>query len=373
LQKDLAKKMVFLSGPRQTGKTTLAKSFLQKNPGLYLNWDDVDDRRKILARDWIDEERLLVIDELHKYSRWKNFLKGTYDTQNHIHQFLVTGSARLDTFKKGQDSMMGRFYSWRLHPLCLSELKNDFAIKSTESALERLLRVGGFPEPFFAKNDIAVKRWRKERTQAVFRQDIRELENIRDLSLLEIFHDTLTERVSSGIVVSNIARDLEIAPKTGKNWLELLERSFALFLIRPYSKGLSKAILKTPKVYFYDNGEVRGDDGARFENLVACHLLKRIQFLEDSKGDRYRLCYLEDKQKHSVDFGIVKNNRLVCLLEVKLSDETISPSLVYFRERLGVETCIQLVYSAKRSYRKNGVWVASAAEWLSRPLEEEFW
>lgn len=348
----------------------MVKELLGKNVGIYLNWDDTDHRKKILARDWSDEDKLIALDEIHKYSRWKNFIKGTYDTQKEKHQFIITGSAKIDIYKKGQDSMLGRFFSWRLHPLCLSELKHTFQ-ESGPSCLEKLLSLGGFPEPYFEGKETFAKRWRKEKIKLVFRQDIQELESIKDIALLELFYLALTERVAGETVLSNIARDLEIAPKTAKAWLNVLEKTYSTFSIRPYSKGISKAITKTPKVYLYDNGEVAGDIGSRLENLVANHLLKRIHFLEDVSGDDYDLAYLRDKQGHEIDFVIVKNKKPVMLIEVKVSDSSRSKSFYYFKERLKINKCVQLVMNLDRTTTKDDILVTPLIDWLSKPLDEE--
>lgn len=371
ITRDLLKKMVFISGPRQSGKTTLVENIINDQRSIYLNWDDLDGRRNILARNWSDEDEIIAFDELHKYSRWKNFLKGTYDTQKTKHKFIVTGSARLDLYKKGQDSMMGRFFSWRLHPLCLAELKHCFDYKS-ENVITDLLELGGFPDPFFQGDITYAKRWRNERINLVFRQDINEIENVRDINILEMFYSILRERVGAEIVLSNIARDLEIAPKTAKAWLSLLERTYALFVIMPFSKNLTKAIVKTPKVYFYDNGEVEGDIGSKFENLVATHLLKKIQFLEDATGERYELNYIRDRNGPEVDFLIVKNRKPLLLIEAKVSDDVRSKSLYYFMEKLKIEKAVQLVLNPIKANTKDGILVISASEWLSQKLENSF-
>ena len=367
---DVTKKMVFLTGPRQSGKTTLVNDMLQNLPGIYLNWDDPDHRKLILSRNWSDEDTYIALDEIHKFSRWKNFLKGTYDTQKAKHRFIVTGSANLDIYKKGQDSMLGRFFSWRVHPLCLSELKHQFKIIEDKN-LDKLLTFGGFPEPFFEGKEVFAKRWRKEKLKLVFRQDIQELESIKDISLLELFYQALIDRVSSEVVLSNLARDLEIAPKTAKSWLNVLEKTYAVFIVRPFGKGIAKAITKTPKVYLYDNGEVTGDEGAKFENLVASHLYKRIQFLEDLYGDKYELNYLRDKNGHEIDFVILKNNRPVCLIEAKLTDLTRSKSFYFYKDRLKIKHCVQIVKGQIKPSTKDDILVTSAVDWLSRPLEAE--
>jgi predicted AAA+ superfamily ATPase len=367
IEKDLVSKMVFLSGPRQCGKTTLAKAILNhRTKSLYLNWDSHDDRRRILSRDWSEDSKLIVFDEIHKYPRWKNWLKGLYDTTEGRHQFLVTGSARLDVYRRGGDSMFGRYHPWRLHPFCLAELPKGF---SPKTAFFRLLERGGFPEPFLARDVVNAKRWRRERRELLLREDLRDLERVREITLISLLMEQLTDRVGSLVVVSNMARDLEVAPKTVKHWIDLLERMFLLFVVMPYSQSLPRALRKPFKVYFYDNAEAEGsNEGPRFENLVASHLFKRIQFLEDSTGDEYQLRFLRDKEGHEVDFLILKNRKPSALIEAKWSELKPSASLRYFGEKLKVKTRIQLVAKLSQKEVRQGVEIWPAVEWLSQDL-----
>ena len=368
IENDLKKKMVFLSGPRQCGKTTLAKQILQEQKsGLYLNWDDSDHRKRILHRDWSDDQWLIVLDEIHKYPKWKSWLKGLYDTTQEKHCYLITGSARLDIYRRGGDSMLGRYHPWALHPFCLAEKPESMDVAT---CFQRLLELGGFPEPFLSGDPILAKRWRRERRDLVLREDIRDLERIREITLLSLLVDQLATRVGGPVVVSNIAEDLQVAPKTVKHWIEILARMYLVFSVTPYTKSLPRAIQKPPKVYFYDNSEVTSDDpGARFENLIATHLLKRLDFLKDSQGDRYELNYVRDKEGHEVDFVILKERKPICLIEAKWSDPSPSSSLTYFGEKLDVQNRIQLVGNLKQPLQKKGVRVVNAAEWLSQPLD----
>ena len=258
---DLRKKMVFVGGPRQVGKTTLAKAILSKNfpAGIYLNWDYDEDRQDILEKKWSDENDLLIFDELHKFPRWKSWIKGLYDVSHEIHSFLITGSARLDIYRRGGDSLMGRYHYWRLHPFTLDEIPNGF---SSKEAFNRLMTVGGFPEPFLDGDEREARRWRRERFDRVIREDVRDLESVRNIQLLSMFLDLLRHRVGGLVRLSNIASDIQISPKTAKSWLEILERMYLVFSVRPYTKSLPRAVLKPPKVYFFDNGDVLGDEGA---------------------------------------------------------------------------------------------------------------
>ena len=351
---DLKKKMVFVGGPRQVGKTTLAKAVLSAAfpAGRYLNWDFDEDRQDILQKRWSADNTLLVFDELHKFPRWKRWIKGIYDVSHETHSFLVTGSARLDVYRRGGDSLMGRYHYWRLHPFTLDEIPKGI---SPKEAFHRLMTVGGFPEPFLDGDERSARRWRRERFDRVIREDVRDLESIRNIQLLGMYLDLLRHRVGGLITLSNIANDLQISPKTAKLWLEVLERMYLVFSVRPYTKSLPRAVLKPPKVYFFDNGDVLGDEGARFENLVATSLLKRLHFLEDRDGSRYELRYIRYKEGREVDFVIVKDGELEELIEAKFSDENISKSLLYYAKRLNPKRATQIVATTKRPFDKNQI------------------
>lgn len=364
---DLNKKMVFVGGPRQVGKTTLAKAILTKNfpAGRYLNWDYDEDRQDILQKKWSVENNLLAFDELHKFPRWKTWIKGIYDVSHQVHSFLITGSARLDVYRRGGDSLMGRYHYWRLHPFTLDEIPNGI---SPEDAYKRLLTVGGFPEPFLDGNERNARRWRRERFDRVLREDVRDLEQIRNIQLLGMFLDLLRYRVGGLITISNMASDLQVSPKTAKSWLEVLERMYLVFSVRPYTKSLPRAVLKPPKVYFFDNGDVLGDEGARFENLVAASLLKRLHFLEDRDGYRYELRYIRDKEGREVDFAIIKEGRLIELIEAKHSDENISKHLLYYAERLKPEKAVQIVAKIRRPYDKGRIKVVDPITYFRQQI-----
>ena len=360
---DLKKKMVFVGGPRQVGKTTLAKAVLSAAfpAGRYLNWDFDEDRQDILQKRWSADNTLLVFDELHKFPRWKRWIKGIYDVSHETHSFLVTGSARLDVYRRGGDSLMGRYHYWRLHPFTLDEIPKGI---SPKEAFHRLMTVGGFPEPFLDGDERSARRWRRERFDRVIREDVRDLESIRNIQLLGMYLDLLRHRVGGLITLSNIANDLQISPKTAKLWLEVLERMYLVFSVRPYTKSLPRAVLKPPKVYFFDNGDVLGDEGARFENLVATSLLKRLHFLEDRDGYRYELRYIRDKEGREVDFVIVKEGELEELIEAKFSDDNISKSLLYYAKRLNPKRATQIVATTKRPFDKNQIKVTDPVSYF---------
>lgn len=367
--RDLKRKMVFLAGPRQCGKTTFALDLLaeQQSPGsdfqCYFNWDDDSDRKALLERKFPPEKSVLVFDEIHKFKRWKNWIKGIFDKNKLLYSILVTGSARLDVYRRGGDSLLGRYHLWRLHPIGFDEIPAD--IDSTE-ALRRLMTLGGFPEAFLNGDEREARRWRRDRLQRVLRDDVRDLENVRDISTLELFVAALRTRVGGLVTLSNIAADLQVAPKTLKAWLLVLERMYVVFTIYPYTKGLARSLQKPPKIFFYDTGDVDGDNGARFENLVGTQILKRYQYLEDRDGYEYGVHYLRDKDKREVDFLIVKEGKPHLLLEAKWNDQEISPTLRYYAQKLKPKHVVQVVGELKQGYQKDGIRVVSAASYFAK-------
>jgi predicted AAA+ superfamily ATPase len=364
---DLKKKMVFIGGPRQVGKTTLAKSFLGEEsltPSAYFNWDNPDHRLVIQKRSWKSGMKFIIFDELHKLKRWKSWIKGIYDVEKETTNFLVTGSARLDVYRRGGDSLQGRYHYWRLHPFTLDECPPDL---TPQECYQRLLTVGGFPEPFFANNLVEAARWRRERYERFVREDIRDLESVRDLQTLSLFAELLRERVQSVVTLSNLARDLEISPVTAKHWLTVFESMYYVFVLRPFTFKLSRSVKKQPKVYFFDNGEIESP-GAKLENLVATHLLKRVHFLQDAYGENLDLYFLRDKDGREVDFVIARGGKIEELYEVKLSDGPIDESLRYYTKKLKPKRSFQVVGTNERSFEVDGIQVISPWELFSKPL-----
>lgn len=363
IRNDLKKKMVFIGGPRQVGKTTLARHLLKTDfpQGRYFNWDYGDDRHELLAQKWHDDAGLVVFDELHKYRGWKNWIKGIYDINETRTRFLVTGSARLDVYRRGGDSLVGRYHYWRLHPFGLDEYPENMR---PEEVFDRLMRVGGFPEPFLDGDEREARRWRRERFDRVLKEDIRDLEALRHISLLDLFVHQLKTRVGSLIVMSNLAGEIQVSPKTASKWLEVLERMYLVFAVRPYTKNLPRAVVKPPKVFFYDNADVIGDKGAVFENLVASHLIKKLNFQEDRDGYRYELRYIRDKEGREVDFIILKDGRIEELIEVKYSDENVSKHLTYYAEKLNPPKATQIVAGLKHPYSRGKISVVDPVSYF---------
>ncbi len=362
LVRDLDKKMVFLTGPRQVGKTTLAKSLSSQWPKLYyLNYDSERDRPVIFRQEWDRKAPLVVLDEVHKLKKWKSRLKGVYDTEGIPPRILVTGSARMDVYRRGGDSLAGRYFLHRLYPLSVRELRGQ---GKPQEILNRLIDLGGFPEPFLGQSEEEAQRWRKQHLERIVREDIQDLEPVKDVQTLLLLVEMLRERVGSPVSYGKLAGDLEISPHTVKRWIQILENMYVLFVVPSYHRNIARAILKEPKIYFYDTGSVRGDRGARLENAVAVSLRKWLHFLEDTKGIETRLHYLRDKEKREVDFAVFKDGKLDILLEVKSTDTALSKSLAYYHQRLKPRESLQLVHDGIRTRTVDWISVTEAAPWL---------
>lgn len=353
---------MLLSGPRQVGKTTLSKSIYASYD--YLNWDAHEDRSLFDEKTWDRKKDLVIFDEIHKKPKFKSWLKGTFDKEGVRPRILVTGSARLDIAKKMGDSLAGRFYGYRLHPLDLWELGQNFPKVSLEKNYNKLLECSGFPEPFFAKENIH-KKWSTTHLDLILRQDLLDLESIRSISKIETLIVLLRARVGSTVSYASLARDLEVDGKTVKKWLDILENLFVLFKVPPFHKNIARAILKEPKYYFYDVAQVRGEEGQKFENLVALSLKKQIDLAHDRFGLKSNLYFLRTKDGAEIDFYVDSEDTKGHLIEVKLSDDARSPHFNRFIPQLKPLTSVQLVknLSREKTY-PDGVEIRAALPWL---------
>jgi len=335
--------MVFLGGPRQVGKTTLVLQFLKgvnpawKHPA-YLSYDDLTIRDVFLKAQLPTNQPILILDEIHKFKNWRQLLKGFYDTNKHLVKLLVTGSARLDYYRKGGDSLVGRYHYYRLHPYSLNE-KNC-------PPLADLIRLGGFPEPLFSGSERGYKRWSKERTERVVYQDLRDLEMVKDLSMIDLLLIALPQRVGSPLSIKAISEDLQVAFETADRWISLLERVYMVYRISPYGAPKIRAVKKEQKLYFWDWAQIE-NQGARFENLVASHLLKYCHFIEDTEGEKMELRFLRDIDKREIDFVVLKNGKPQFAVEAKSGEKELAKSISYFRERTTIPAFYQVHLGTK--------------------------
>jgi uncharacterized protein len=365
IRDDLKTKIVLLSGPRQVGKTTLSRQLTSSH--VYLNYDSTNDRKIIKHEEWSRDAELVIFDELHKMKGWKAWIKGIYDTEGIPPGLLLAGSARLDTYKKGGDSLAGRFFSYRLHPLTVKEICH-YLNEPPKQALDNLIRFGGFPEPYLKKNETSTKRWRRTHLDTIIRQDLLDLEKVREIRSIEILTDLLRSRVGSPTSYSSLAEDLQVSIHTVKHWLQILENLCVIFPVRPYHKNIARSILKEAKYYLYDAGAVEGDFGAKLENVVALALIRDLHLTEDTTGKRCELFYLRDKDKNEVDFLTIVDGKPVLMVEVKAGDDNFSRSLRRFHGFLSETKAVQLVYELRqpKSVRGTHMTMLPAHEFLAR-------
>ena len=325
VERDLRRKMVFVAGPRQVGKTTMARSLPGADVG-YLNWDIAEHREMILKRE-LPVGPIWIFDELHKYRSWRNYLKGLYDGRPEGQRILVTGSARLDLYRFSGDSLQGRYHMLRLHPLSVAEL----GIQSSED-FDQLLTLGGFPEPFFEGSEVEARRWSREYRNLLIREELVSLERVQDLGNLELLVLRLPDLVGSPLSVNALREDLQLSHKTVDNWIRILERLYVVFRLSPFGAPGIRAMKKARKHYHF-NWSCVPDPPARFENLVASHLLKWMHYRQDTEGLDLELRYFRDSEGREVDFVVVDRNSPVLMVESKLSDAKVNRSLRYLKRR----------------------------------------
>lgn len=365
IAKDLTRKMVLVTGPRQVGKTTLCRQLMaQFQPAQYLNWDVPVDRAVLQNQSWSSRARMLAIDEIHKKPEWKAFLKGIVDAKPEGQALMVTGSARMETWRQTGESLAGRYFAYRLHPISVREWCESQGA-SPDQALEHLMTRGGFPEPCLAQTQEDADRWRRQYFTDLIREDIPEFSRLHEIQAMRLFLELLRERVGSPLSLASIARDLGVAPNTLKRYLDLLKALYVVFVIPPWHHNVARSILQTPKVYFYDTGLVRGDRGLQFENTVACMLLKHVQFMQDAKGKSLELHYLRTRDGAEVDFAISEGNALIQLIEAKLSDSAASPALIRFARSFPEAKAVQIVRDLRQEQEHSGVSISRAADWLA--------
>ena len=358
VEKDLRRKMVFVGGARQVGKTTLARSIPGADRG-YLSWDVPEHRERILRRQ-LPPASLWVFDELHKYRGWRNYLKGLYDAPDRsAKRILVTGSARLDLYRHGGDSLQGRYHYLRLHPFSVAEL----GIASARD-FSQLLELGGFPEPFLGGSKTEAKRWSREYRTRLIREDLVSLERVQDLGRIELLMLRLPELVGSPLSINALREDLDVSHKTVAKWLDIFERLYAIFRLAPFGAPKLRAVKKERKHYHFD-WSVVGEPSLRLENLVASHLLKWVHFEEDSKGRDLELRYFRDVTGREVDFVVTEKRKPILLVECKWGDAEPSPSLRYLKARFPKVRAEQIHGTGKKDYETpEGIRVRPAMAFL---------
>lgn len=385
IRKDLNRKMVFLGGPRQVGKTTLARTLSISNDphAAYLNWDDAEDRRSIRSLRFPADATWLVLDEVHKFVGWRNHIKGLFDKQRERYRILVTGSTRLDYYRRGGDSLLGRYHYYRLHPFSVREVvkhpetsRLKFNLtpfeelifpplnKETIEASKALIFFGGFPEPFLAQDPTTLRRWHLDRRERLLDQDIRDVEALRDLNKLEMLMDLLPSKVGSLFSLNSLREDLGVTHQTLTHWVDILERFYVHFRLRPFRSNRILSLRKEPKIYLWDWSEAP-EGGARLENYIASHLLKFVHFLRDVEGYKTELFFLRDREQRETDFLVTVDQRPWFAVEVKTSDDRLSKPLKHFGTQLNIPFLFQVSEQGNTDTFENGVRKMGAAQFVS--------
>jgi len=355
---DLEQKMVFVSGPRQVGKTTLARHLPGAKAG-YLNWDVAEHRERILARE-LPPGLFWVFDEIHKYRGWRNYLKGLFDNRRKGQRILVTGSARLDVYRFSGDSLQGRYHMLRLHPLSAAELGI-----TKQADFEQLLELGGFPEPFLGGSAVDARRRSREYRNLLIREEVMSLEQVQDLGNLELLILRLPDLVGSPLSINALREDLRVSHKTVDNWIQILERLYAVFRIMPFGPPAVRAIKKAQKHYHFDWTLVK-DPGAKFENLVASHLLKWIHYQQDTQGLDVELRYFRTRDGREVDFVVTEDREPRLAVECKLSDTNPGRGLRYLRDKFPDCDAWQVSTNTAKDYvTPDGIRVCHALQLLT--------
>lgn len=382
------KKMAFITGPRQVGKTTLANQIgANIGPFSYWNWDDSETKKTWLTRPKelvrsAPQNGLVILDEIHKAKRWRNTLKGLFDTFHEDNLFIVTGSAKLDTLKRGGDSLMGRQFTFRLHPLSVSELAgkanspdeflNLFASptaktgKAVNEAYELLAKFGGFPDPFLKQSERYRKMWSRGRLEKIVKQDLFDLTRIQDLAQLEVLALMVKGRVGGLLSYRSVAEDLQTNEVSIKQWLKQLECVYWHYTLPPLAKGVANAIKKAAKLYLWDWVESE-NPAAKLENMIVSHLCKAAHYWSDLGYGEFDLRFIRDKQKREVDLVLIKDRAPWMLIEIKSRDTAPNPPLVHFRKKWPAALAVQLVDEANyyRYHRDADLHVISTRNFLA--------
>jgi predicted AAA+ superfamily ATPase len=206
----------------------------------------------------------------------------------------------------------------------------------------KLLKLGGFPEPFLSGSERSAKRWSKSYRQRLIREDLVSVEKTDDIARVELMAMRLPELVGEPLSVNSLRGDLGVSHGTVTKWLQIFERLYHTFRVTPFGAPKIKSVKKEFKHFHFDWSLVP-EEGARFENFVASHLLKWCHWMEDVEGEDMELRYFRDREQREVDFVVTKDRKPILFCEVKVADQTLSKNLYYLKQKFPQVRAIQVV------------------------------
>jgi uncharacterized protein len=305
--------VITLTGPRQSGKTTLLKSIYTDLP--YVSLEDIDIRKNAIndPRGFLSNfPHGAVLDEAQRVPEIFSYIQGIVDSNKDIH-FVLSGSQNFLLLQNITQSLAGRAAILKLLPFSISELHDA---KIVFENYEKIIFKGLYPGIY--DRDIEPNYFYPSYISTYIERDVRQIKNIENLNSFSNFLHLCAGRTGQIINLNSLAVDAGISPNTAKSWLSILEASFIIYYLQPYYKNFNKRITKSPKLYFYDTGlacSLLGIDsveqvktyhskGALFENMIITELVKNRLH----RGENPRFFYWQNKTKQEIDLIIDKND-----------------------------------------------------------------
>jgi uncharacterized protein len=369
---------VFVSGPRQVGKTTPCRALAS----VALDWRDLRDRRVILSGpaavveqlglvNLRDRDAVVLFDNLRAYNKWPAFLRGIRARCGPRLRILVTG---LDSARATNTT--ANFSHLRLHPWSVGEWLRAGLVSSTvappaaicDEDWNVLVEHGGFPEPFLKRDSRFTRRWQSQRAEELLSVELRTLTAVHDPQVFEALALLLAEQSAAHVFYSHLSREVSVTVDTVRRWVDLLTRAQYGFLVRPWFRGVPKALRKEPKWFLRDWSAI-GSSSARRLTFIACHLLKAVEGWTDLGFGRFELCYVRDKSKREADFLVVRDGKPWFLVGVG-DEPRVMSVLQHFQECTRAAHAFQVVFdgafTAADCFERHAPVAVSARTFLSQ-------
>ncbi len=363
--------VISLTGPRQSGKTTLVRNLFPKYQ--YVTLEDLDQRRFANEdpRGFLAEyHQYVILDEVQNCPDLFSYIQGVVDQDQLPGQFILTGSQNFLLLEKISQSLAGRSAIMHLLPLEMHELKES---GQTPPSLEKMLIKGFYPRLY--EKLVQPQDWYPNYIRTYIERDVRLLKNVHDLDTFQLFLKMCASRAGQLLDLTSLGNDCGISHNTAKSWLNILEASFIIFFLRPHHNNFNKRLVKTPKLYFYDTGLLCSLLGIHSSEQLKSHYLRGGIFetfvVSELKKHIYhqlatsQLYFWRDQQGHEIDC-IVENGTDLTAIEIK-SSKTISPSffenLNYWKKLAGDPSKKAfLIYGGEKSQTRSAAQILSWQE-----------